>query len=771
MAYICIGYCLTVPDFFIQSWPMKNSKIFLCACLCGMITNALAQVPKPDQQRYLALNMLNLGEEPGYGLDIIERTANLGFNSALITVAWDRVYRTQNSAAFWDNTDRQLELCKRLGLKVGLRVYVGRDHNAIAGFWRDEECTKDPTGLSLREIYNKTMFSLAHKPSVDKARNFVTEVCTRYSKYQQSGQLLWVMVVQTPTQENGYHYNNLPISNDYAKRQPTVYDYSEPMVQEFRNWCRTTYDKIGRLNAKWGSDFNNFEEVYPPFNTGDPMHTFFARRGKDWYVFRHTILKKYCEDMAKTIRTVNPNVAVLNEFGSVFDQSSGLRGTYAFQDLSVNTDGIKINDGQEFDHKWSMDLVRSNLAPNKWLMNEVFYDGFSSNADYIGQFDENYEHGAQLVCFVLALMTQVEKVASIIPTVATKWLRKPNVPIVPKATMSYRLSRILDSDYLKSGIYGEWLQKGGGAHVEVKLIEDLINFDYKALNNPPIVERPLPDAVAIVGQPFQYTVASDLFNDPDGYIAKIEARNLPSWLRFSLSEFSGTPTTAGVFQIPIRGVDDEGAGVEVVLTLRVEAAQFSFELRQAGPPGVRKILQTLQNNDIVAGLKASDKLNVAVAANFPFDSATLDLQGPLKYAKTGNKFPFLLLDGDEGFMATAGNYTFRANGYLKKKLVNSALINFKIVSDQPISDWVVYPNPVEQVFSLKFPATENPALWEYSITSANGVRQGISLKNNTIRESTVYIDLQNLNLPAGTYLLSVLQADKKSEKVIKIVKK
>ena len=751
---------------------MKNFLFLFC--FCGSFWAGNAQAPKPDQQRYMALSMLNLGEEPGYGLDIIERTANLGFNSVIITVAWDRVYRTQNSVAFWDNTDRQLELCKRLGLKVGLKIYVGRDHSAINGFWRDEECTKDPTGLSLREIYNKTMFSLAHKPSVDKARRFVTEVCTRYNKYQQSGQVLWAMVVQTPTQENGYHYNNLPPSNDYAKRQVTVYDYSDPMVQEFRNWCKTTYDKINRLNAKWGSDFNNFEEVYPPINTGDPMQTFFARRGKDWYVFRHTILKKYCEDMAKTIRDVNPNVAVINEFGSVFDQSSGLRGTYAFQDLSVNTNGIKVNDDQNFDHRWSLDLIRSNLPASKWVMNEVFFDGFSTSADYIGQFDENFEHGAHLVSFVLALMPQVERVAAVIPVVAAKWLAKPNVLIVPKATMSYRLSRILDSDYLKSGIYAEWLQKtgtGGKAHVDVKLVEDLINFDYKALNNPPIVERPLPDAVAIVGQPFQYTVPSDLFNDPDGYIAKVEARNVPAWLRFSLSEFSGTPTTAGIFKIPLRGVDDEGAGVEIILTLRVEAAQFEFELRQAGPPGVRKILQTLRNNDIVTGLKATDKLNVAVSANFPFDSATLDLQGPLKLGRAVNKFPFLLLDGDDGLPATAGSYTFLATGYLKKKMVNSATVNFKIVAEQPIDDWVVYPNPVEQICVLKFPPAENPAAWEYAITTAWGTKQPLATKNNSFKESTAYLDLQSLNLPAGVYFLSVTHKDKKTEKVIKLFKK
>jgi hypothetical protein len=72
------------------------------------------------------------------------------------------------------------------------------------------------------------------------------------------------------------------------------------------------------------------------------------------------------------------------------------------------------------------------------------------------------------------------------------------------------------------------------------------------MNRPPIVTHPIPDQSIEVGTPFNFTIASDTFTDPDGdtltYSAQqVNGSPLPSWVNFDEKGrfFSGMASLAG----------------------------------------------------------------------------------------------------------------------------------------------------------------------------------------------------------------------------------
>ncbi|MCU0339041.1 MAG: putative Ig domain-containing protein [Spirosomaceae bacterium] len=527
--------------------------------------------------------LLNLNRSLDADLDLLEGGVKAGCNAVHLTIHWDMVYPNASNTADWRKFDRQIELAQKLGAKIAIRILLSRGESRIQGYWEREHCQHDQQGKPLKAGYQSTYFSYAHRPSVNKALGFVKEVCERYNHLQKQGLISWVGVSTTPTQETGYYHENSPDGNSYS----TVFDYSTPMQQEFRIWLNRKYKKIARLNAFWQTEYENFEQVVPPKSLKNRDQVFWGQAGIDWYVFKHAIFKQFVEQSTQTIKSINSSYRVVLDFGSVFDHLSNVCGSISFKDLSTSTDGVKINNDVFYDHHFSTDILRSNLRPDQLILNEVFPDTKYPVEALAKQIDENFANGTHWISVVIGTPNTLEHVRPVLQKSITKWLQTPYTPVVPKAFMSYALSRVLEFGYFSGGIYGEWLSRAGGAAsrqpVDIKVVEDLLSDTLKgSINQPPVLKNAIPTKTIKVLAPFRYTINSEVFKDPDGIISKIEAFNLPKWLTFSNNTFAGMPPNTGTFRLLIRATDDDGAVVEASFEIVVDA-----EGRLNAPPTLK----------------------------------------------------------------------------------------------------------------------------------------------------------------------------------------
>ena len=462
-----------------------------------------------DNQRYLALVLVNIDEKPDdLGVKEIEKAHQLGFNAVNIAVLWDyvKVYRAGTPNP-WIQVDNQIKKASELGMKIGLRVWVdgwcGDDKSQWCSNFNENDLMVDGEGkytYAQSGPGKRRMTSFASTSSMTRMKSFTNEVMERYKKYQDNGDILYVSLATTGEQELGYPFGNSATDG--------MYDYSPPMKDAYRVWLRKRYcNNLDVLKKSWGSDFDGlktFNEINPKYSQYFQF-TFENQDGRDWYNFRHFMLKRFNAEFIQTVKSIKVTrpFKFVNDYGSVFDQLAVRRGTMAFQDLGEGTDGIKVNDYLTYDHRFSMDLIRSNM-PNKWVMNEAEIKDLLPNQsessvyahEGFKQIDESFIHGAKMVAYFpnvkgSNLMQILENAPKFVEVIKKKWLdNKTPISVITKGKITFKLS-----DFLFEGgcVFGSgrckilpaWKEvsaKNGGQPVEVILEEDFIK------DTPPVCE-------------------------------------------------------------------------------------------------------------------------------------------------------------------------------------------------------------------------------------------------------------------------------------------
>lgn len=1028
-------------------YPQKHIQCvaLLYVFFAGIVLSTLPAFSQQaeDRQRYVGLQLLNLAAEPDYAQDIIQQSVSAGCNLVVLTIYWDEVYKTATSSPDWRQPDRQMQLITGLGVKVAIRIMVGRKFERLEGFWTSKETMNDDLGRPLAGVYGRTCFSFSHAPTVAKAHGFIKEVCQRYNSYQNDGKILFVSFVNTPTQELGYHYET-ELDGDYLKVYATAYDYSSYSLDAFRSWIGQKYKRVNKLNYLWKTKFNALADVRPPSTAYRPLPAYQTRPGKDWYLFLHEQLKNYIDQGVATIKQVNPAYKVVTEYGAVTDGSVAVRGTIAFKDLDRNTDGTKVHNDPYWNHHFITDVIRSN-RPGKWIMNETFYFA-NAKQEMIRHFNESFERGCKVVTMVLGLAEPGAR--SIFEPVAARWLNTPLEDITPQVSMSYKVTDILDSTFtLVEKEYAVKSPKSNPRPVNVLLDEDILREEYwkpisvnvppiitnqiaergskprksfsytlpkdaftdpdgdivkieaiekpqwlgltngvlsgnvpdilgdnkitlratddegatvtmsfnlkvtninikpvvrrpvpdfegqlnqlvfyqfqgdhfddpdgvivrvqasglrpwmtytskefsaypqeqgtftvtlraydddsafvetafkvKVLNKPPVARQVLPEKVIAVNKAFRFKISPQLFTDPDGEVIRVGAAKLPPWLRFTGTELQGTPTSlgtyrvgiraydnggdsveipfvikvdlqgaqnsppiaryalpnvqlfstqkfslkipdslfydtngyvdrieapnlpswltfknneiwglamqAGTYTITIRAIDDDETGTNINFKVEVRYATINFELIQAGKVGERRLIGPLSNGDILLQSSVPDKITIYANCEAPVKKVRLKLTGPYQKITVAERFPFALFDETTGFTPIAGTYTLEATAFNDSLQVSATTIQFKIQTTQPLTDWQVYPNPFTEVCNLKLPDAMDAGRLTFRLISLSGQVLVLGKNQVTVIDKVAYINLSEAHVASGTYILQVFE-NETLQRGIKILK-
>lgn len=559
------------------------TRIFLALTVLSAAGRAVAQDPQRatevDNQRYLALMLLNLSDPDDIGSepDMIRTARSYGLNAVYITIPWDKVYfNSPTQTPQWAKYDQQIKIATDLGMKVALRIHIGRHSTRIKGFWEPSDSQFSHSNKPLLSGYQDTFFGFDNQTILDKGVAFVKEVVTRYKYLQTDKKLMYVSVTGTGTQEGEYPGGLI----ENGKENAAVYDYSPSMVKGFKEFVKQHYKKIERINFLWGMTFKSFDEANPPATAWEPYLSFRQRYGKDWYIYRHMVLKRFTEQMVSAVKGIDPSIKYVSDYGSVFDSQSAARGTLGFPDLNEKTDGIKINDNlATHDHRWSVDILKSYAPPGFITANELFVTSYLDNNAHMKQINENFEHGANVVAVVLS-QDQMARSEGFLRQGATVWLNQPMKPIVYADSVAYRLSAAIEKGGAQGVIYDEWAKRAyadpaNPRPVKIRLVEDILAPSYwdDASNYMPYVFRPVPMQIIPVNKDFEYRLPIDTFSDVDGTIVRVEVGALPAWLRYENGVLRGRPTTLGDYRISVKGIDDEGGSAEAFFTIRVDTRE------------------------------------------------------------------------------------------------------------------------------------------------------------------------------------------------------
>ncbi|WP_266362749.1 putative Ig domain-containing protein [Tellurirhabdus rosea] len=106
------------------------------------------------------------------------------------------------------------------------------------------------------------------------------------------------------------------------------------------------------------------------------------------------------------------------------------------------------------------------------------------------------------------------------------------------------------------------------------------------VNQPPVVNQPIPSLTATAGQAFSYTISANTFSDPDGSVASVSVSGLPTGITYAAASrvISGTATSPGTSTLTVSATDNQGATVSTTTTLTVSQAPAPVPPPLPAPP-------------------------------------------------------------------------------------------------------------------------------------------------------------------------------------------
>ncbi|TLV01121.1 T9SS type A sorting domain-containing protein [Dyadobacter luticola] len=490
------------------------------------------------QQRYFAVSMVNENDDPE--LDVIQGSKDVGANAVALTIQWgsiegkiSRILKQEHGENYnvWKQYDDQIALATSLGMKIAINVAVSTGDDATNSLsdrygidtgdgWAKEDrvvvinysgegAVFQKQGGPIRPGLNLqfVMTSLVAQSTRDRITSFAKKVMQRYKYLLDSDDLLYINVIFSRAGEgefdmgsSKYHYDQM------LDMSAALSDYSTPMVNGYRNWLQGKYGNIMYLNSQWGSNYPSFGSVFPKLPSGS---TYTGADGNDWFLYRTAVLKETNNIFRNAVREVDSRVTVITHHGSVFDKLSSERGTLAFKEIGADLDGIKINDDIHYDHRFALDLLRSNL-PDRFYINEAAYYSGTQFAEELTE--ESYKHGANMVTiFHMDDALASPSARDAMKALTDKWVKNKNVTkLNPSNNDTFALSNMLNADGCETNrdsysgdcdAYRNWrnaYNNAGSKPVNIFMVDDVTTpgcfyKDLRAANNNDNVSAIIPD--------------------------------------------------------------------------------------------------------------------------------------------------------------------------------------------------------------------------------------------------------------------------------------
>lgn len=645
------------------------------------------QTGKDGDKRWLALGFLNV--DVGVGrLELLRQAVADGCNAIHVNVNWEKVYPTRNSTPDWSLADSQIAIAKELGIKIILRIWVGRHESVDSetnNWWTQKQKPLDPEG---RYANGVQCFSFWDKPSVEEAAGFVREVAEHYKKLQEEKRILYTTVVSSQSAETHFNIDGRGVD---GRPYITTFDYSDVALTAFQQWLQVKYKTIGALNKAWNSDLSGFDKAKPlRYAASMYAYNFPWQIGQDWYLFRHDGLKKFIDKMAFTVKSVDNTYKFVPDFGSVFDTESILRGTFAFKNLAENCDGVKNNNAPGHPHAFVADLLRSNLEPGKWIGTEVDASvGDATQSDYDRQVDEWFSHGGNIInLFGFDRNEVYGNIKNTIIKAKSKWLVDPYVkPVETKETVTYTLLSAIQ----RLGTWDarvEWQEKATSAKNPVRvLLDESILQEIPVDNIAPVVVKEIPGKSTRVGEDFSYEIDKTTFQDEDGYIALVSAEGLPEGLTLTNWKITGKTVYPGDYTVKIKATDNSGGTVETTFVITVLASNKKnvVSLYTSGNFLTRRFLQNLVGGDTLTREEIKSAVNILVyPVSGTVGSYSFNLTGPVNATTFDNETPYALFGDNGGQILLPGVYSLQIKSYtavnLGGTLIAEEVVKFIIPS-------------------------------------------------------------------------------------------
>ncbi len=451
----------------------SNSILFKKVFLLIIFLNVICFSPTAfAQQRYLGLSMVNEGN--WNNLKLIDSAHAVGCNAVFLSIQWGEIegYISRSMKAqygddynVWQMYDDQIARARSLGMKIGINVAVSTGDNVTHSYsdrygintgdgWLKEERILNVGYDGSEAVFQKyggaingvhvqfVMTSLAAQSTRDRIVDFTQKVLQRYGHLQDTDELLYMDLIYTRQGEaefeagtDKYHYEQ-PLN---LRDNNSLTDYSQPMRHGYRAWLAAKYEKIQSLNFVWGTNYGSFNDITPK----RPSATMFAQPdGADWYLYRTQVLKEVNNIFKNTVKAIDSRIKVIAHHGSVFDKLSLGRTTFAFNEIAADLDGIKINDDNNYDHRFAIDLLRSNL-PGKLYINEAAFNANFGISNFVSYATESYLHGAQMVSCMFFENLLAAGGGPAIRDLADTWVSQPVTTPAPTNQDSFTLSGII----------------------------------------------------------------------------------------------------------------------------------------------------------------------------------------------------------------------------------------------------------------------------------------------------------------------------------------
>lgn len=329
--------------------------------------------------RYLILNVWT-GDNTATAWEKFKAEVNagkkVGCNAVKVHASWQLCESNPGSYDFSQIDARLDYVIKEMRLPAALYIDLTRavDSNN-SSFISSADIQCDINGNFCTGGLGRQIISFSSAAAISQAVAF-TQQLTRHCHTRYADKVLFYEPVFSPYAETEYFPSSL-------------YDYSTNTLEIYRKWLSNRYETIANLNNKWQSEYSSFIAI-------SPLNNFNGVVGATWYLFRHEMLKNAINNVADAIHLAAPGSMVSIRFGSIFDSLMYRRGTVFFSDLCTKADIVFVDDAPTYNHKWSMDLLRSSL-PGKYVGNEMDGPSCANDVTYSSQISQSFEHGAKYV--------------------------------------------------------------------------------------------------------------------------------------------------------------------------------------------------------------------------------------------------------------------------------------------------------------------------------------------------------------------------------------